>query len=115
MDGTYERSLDLRMPRADAIILLECASELCLERVLRRDGWITRPTEKNHSGGSSYQIDRSHVQYVTQYAWATRPIVLDHVERYGRDKTVVAVQAPEDVDSFLFGVASRPPARWRRA
>jgi adenylate kinase family enzyme len=115
MDGTYERSLDLRMPRADAIILLECAAELCLERVLRRDGWITRPTEKNHSGGSSYQIDRSHVQYVTQYAWATRPIVLDHVERYGRDKTVVAVHAPEGVDSFLFGVASRPPARWKRA
>jgi len=114
MDGTYERSLDLRMPRADAIILLECASELCLERVLQREGWITRPLGKNRSGGSSRQIDRNHVQYVTQYAWVTRPIVLEHVERYGRDKTVVVVQAPEAVDSFLVGVASRPPAHWKR-
>jgi len=114
MDGTYERSLELRMPRAEAIILLECPSELCLERVVRREQKIPRPLGQHRSGGSAHQLDRNHVQYVSQYSWVTRPIVLDHIERYGRGKTVTVVQAPEDVDSFLVGLASRPSARWKR-
>jgi adenylate kinase family enzyme len=114
MDGTYERSLDLRLPRADAVVLLECASELCLERVLRREGWITRPLGERRAGGSSREIDRNHVEYVTQYARVTRPIVLEHVERYCRGKTVVVVQAPEGVNSLLRGLESGRVARWKR-
>jgi len=114
MDGTYERSLDLRLPRADAIVLLECASELCLERVLRRERWITKALGEKRAGGSSRQIDRNHVEYVTQYARVTRPIVLEHVERYCGDENVVVVEAPEGVDSLLRGLESGPLARWKR-
>jgi hypothetical protein len=117
MDGTYERSLDLRIPRADAIILLECPSELCLERVMRRETQIPKPLRRKRCSGSSYQIDRDHLQYVSQYASVTRPIVLKHIERYGRGKTVVVVHAPEAVGPFLSGAAARrgPSARSRPA
>ena len=101
MDGTYERSLDLRMPRADAVILLECPTELCLERVLRRER--ERPIPPRCEGGeaSSDPIDPHHVRYISEYAWVTRPVVLDHLERYGRSKTVAVLPAPEAVGPFL--------------
>jgi adenylate kinase family enzyme len=107
MDGTYERSLDLRIPRADAIILLECPAELCLERVLRRETEIPKLRGRKRRSGSAYQIDQDHVQYVTQYAAVTHPIVLELIERYGRGKAVAVLQAPEAVGSFLSGVAAR--------
>jgi len=101
MDGTYERSLDLRMPRADAIILLDCPSELCLERVLKREKRVPSPQWSSRSDATPAQIDPYHVQYVSQYATVTRPVVLEHIERHGRDKTVVVVQAPEAVEPFI--------------
>jgi len=101
MDGTYERSLDLRIPRSDAIILLECPAALCLERVLQRERqnpsrqWLTR------SGESPKRIDRHHVQYVVHYASTTRPAVLASIERHGRGKTLTVLQVPEAVEPFL--------------
>ena len=101
MDGTYERSLDLRLPRAEAIILLECPSEICLERVLRRESEGPRPVRHDRSSQSPHPIDPHHVQYISQYASVTRPFVLGCIERHGRGKTVVVVQAPEAVGPFL--------------
>jgi adenylate kinase family enzyme len=120
MDGTYERSLDLRIPWADAIILLECPSELCLERVMRRETEIPKSPRRERCGGSSYQIHRDHVQYVSRYASVTRPIVLERIERYGRGKTLAVIRAPEEVGPVLSGVAARRGLRtagpgWRAA
>jgi adenylate kinase family enzyme len=120
MDGTYERSLDLRIPRADAIILLECPSELCLERVMRRETETPKSMRRERCSGSSYQIDRDHVQYVSQYASVTRPIVLERIERYGRGKTLAVVRAPEEVGPFLSDAAAQRGLRtggpgWRAA
>ena len=77
MDGTYERSLDLRMPRAEAIVLLECPSELCLERVLRRESEGAKPVRHDRSSPSPQQIDPHHVRYISHYASVTRPVVLE--------------------------------------
>jgi hypothetical protein len=112
MDGTYERSLDLRVPRADAIVLLECPPELCLERVLRREAESPQRLRRKGCSGSAYQIDRDHLRYVLEYASVTEPIVREQVERYGRGKTVVVVQAPEAMDAFRSDTAA---GRRRRA
>lgn len=101
MDGTYERSLYLRIPRADAIILLECPPELCLERVVRRDAAGAKALRDDRSSESPHAVDPNHVQYIADYASVTRPRVLADIERYGRGKTVAVVPAPEAVDRFL--------------
>jgi adenylate kinase family enzyme len=97
MDGTYERSLDLRIPRADAIILLECPRIQCLKRVFRRqiDAW-----SRGRSDGPR-PIDANHLRYVWQYPAVTRPAVLESIERYGRGKYVVSIDGPEAVEPFL--------------
>lgn len=101
MDGTYERTLDLRLPRTDAIILLECPSELCLERILKREKTVPSPQWVHRASRSPQRIDPHHVRYVSQYASVTRPMVLDAIERYGRGKTVTVVKAPRAVAPFL--------------
>jgi adenylate kinase family enzyme len=108
MDGTYERSLDLRIPRADAIVLLECHRMRCLGRVLRRqaDGWIRSHLEQRHDG--SDRFDANHIRYVWHYPTVTRPAVFADIGRYGRGKPVVLIDGPEGVGAFLSSLGAKP-------
>ena len=107
MDGTYERSLDLRIPQADAIILLECHRMRCLVRVLRRqaDGWIRSHLEESHDG--STRFDANHIRYVWHYPTVTRPAVLADIGRFGRGKPVVLIDGPEGVTPFLSSLGAK--------
>lgn len=107
MDGTYERSLDLRLPRADAIILLECPSELCLERVVERESRTSGAPTRERSRWSTHPIDPHHVGYIARYGTVTHPFVLQQIERYARGKPVAVLQAPDDVEPFLAALQDR--------
>jgi adenylate kinase family enzyme len=101
MDGTYERSLDLRIPRAEAIVLLECPAELCLERVMRRETKTPSPQWLTRSIKAPERIDRDHATYVSSYSSVTRPTVLASIQRHARGKTLVVLEAPEAVEPFV--------------
>jgi adenylate kinase family enzyme len=108
MDGTYERSLDLRIPRADAILLLECAPDRCLERVVRRDAATRDDPRLALASGSAKPVDANHVRYVREYPAVTRPQILACIERYGRGKPVATIPTPEGVAPFLSQLATKP-------
>jgi adenylate kinase family enzyme len=101
MDGTYENSLDLRIPHADAIILLECHRLRCLGRVLRRqlDDWIRSRRDQLANGPTRFDPD--HIRYVWRYPTTTRPAVLAEIERHGRGKPVVVIDGPDGLAPFL--------------
>jgi adenylate kinase family enzyme len=101
MDGTYERSLDLRMSRAEAIVLLEYSSALCLERLLRREMQNPSPQWTVRASRSRDRVDKDHVNYVSRYARATRPAVLASIERHGRGNSVVRLDSPAAAESLV--------------
>lgn len=103
MDGTYERSLDLRLPRADALVLLDCPRTRCLERVLRREG-------------ARGAVDPDHLRYVWNYPRATRPVVLASIALYARGVPVAVVDGPESAAGLLSQLQREPaPAAPDRA
>jgi adenylate kinase family enzyme len=101
MDGTYERSLDLRIPHADAIIVLDCPRNRCLDRVLRRQLESKGKQRRDRAERCAERVDLNHVRYVMQYDEVTRPQIFASIERYGRGKPVAKLRGPEDVDPFV--------------
>jgi adenylate kinase family enzyme len=100
MDGTYERSLDLRIPRADAIILLESSPAHCLARVIERQGSANR-SRPDLPDGYVERLDENHRRYLSGYPEVTRPAVLASIEFHGPNTPVVSLTTPEAIDSLL--------------
>jgi adenylate kinase family enzyme len=101
MDGTYERSLDLRIPRADAIIVLECAPNRCLAHVIERQDRTKHQPRPDLPAGYVEQFDESHRLYVKHYPEVTHPAVLADIERYGPSTPVATLAAPDAIAPFL--------------
>lgn len=98
MDGTYEASLDLRIPAADTAILLECPRWTCLWRVLKRrlnPGDAQRP-----DAPPGQRVDRAFLRYIWRYPSVTRPFVLDAIRRYGADKTLIVLRDARQIASL---------------
>ena len=87
MDGTYERTLDLRAPPADAVVLLEPPRVVCLAGVCaRRLRTGDRPRVDAPPG---QPLDRALLRYVWRYESDTRRVVMSALERYGSHLAVV--------------------------
>ena len=113
MDGTYERSLDLRIPRADAIILLELAPAHCLARVIERQMSAKNEARPDLPDGFIERLNEDHRRYVLRYPEVTRPAVLASIERHGPDTPVVTLAAPEEIDPFVTQLRQTVSARNR--
>jgi len=99
MDGTYESTLDLRIPAADAVILIESSRWTCLWRALKRKATVDDDRRPDAPGGQ--KLDRAFLRYIWQYPAVTRPFVLDCIRQYGPDKTLIQLKTSNDMQRFL--------------
>jgi adenylate kinase family enzyme len=100
MDGTYERTLDLRVPAADAVILLERPRLLCLWGVVRRCLFA----RDRHDAPPGQKVDRAFFNYIWNYPTVTRPLVLRRLREYGPDKGVIVLRGRRGARRFLEAV-----------
>jgi len=111
MDGTYESTLDLRIPAADAVIVLEAGRLTCLLGLLRRrflDGRGRRP-----DAPAGQRIDRAFLRYLWRYPVATRPMLLAKLREHAEGKTVVVVHGRRQARRLVEDVRRLNPARPR--
>jgi len=112
MDGTYESTLDLRIPAADVIVLIETSRWTCLWRMLRRQA--TMDDHQKPDAPIGQKLDRSvfrrrkalshyasWIRYIWRYPAVTRPFVVDCIHQYGSDKTLVRLGNSKEIESFL--------------
>lgn len=105
MDGTYESTLDLRVPAAEAIIVIEGSRWRCLWRVLRR--------AMIHRGGPRpdapprQPIDIPFLRYIWRYNTETRQRVNALIEKHGADKRVVVLNGPKDINGLIAEMDAR--------
>jgi len=99
MDGTYERSLDLRVPAADAVVLIDSSRAGSLWRVIKRklaDG----PSRKDAPPGQP--IDRAFLRYIWRYARDTQPLV--DASLAGSDCFSVRLRSPREGRRLIEGL-----------
>jgi adenylate kinase family enzyme len=103
MDGTYESTLDLRIPAADMIIVLELQRVLCVLGLLRRRFLGMRPRPDAPPGE---RIDLAFLRYVWHYPDVTRPLLLSQLDQYGEGKMVVVLRGRSETRPLADAVAS---------
>lgn len=86
MDGTYESTLGLRVPAAEAVVMLERSRVLCLLGVLRRR-LFGRHRRADAPPGE--RLDRAFLRYVWRYPVETRPVLLAHLRAHEGNTLVV--------------------------
>ncbi|SBT68131.1 Adenylate kinase [Micromonospora sediminicola] len=103
MDGNYAGTLDLRLPRADALMLCDPSRILCLTRVLRRR-WTGRAVSDPRADlpdGCPERIDLDLLRHVWRYPRDSRPRVLAAVAAYAPTIPVHRLRGPRDVARLL--------------
>lgn len=99
MDGTYEASLDLRLPAADAIIFIASSRWSCLWRVVaRRLPGRRRPVDETTHG---HALTGFFLRYVFRFPDVTQPEVLRLLDEAAHGKPLLLLQGRRAVDRLM--------------
>jgi adenylate kinase family enzyme len=99
MDGTYESTLDLRIPAAEAIIMVDRPRWSCLWGVLRRSmAYRNRPRP---DAPPDQPIDLAYLRYIWKYPERTDMLVRELIDRHGPRKPVIRLDRREHVAALL--------------
>ena len=99
MDGTYESTLDLRLPAADAVILMNDWSFLRLYRVLIRRFGGGDKTRADAPPGQKLDID--YLRYIFFFSKISGSIIANQLSRHGAGKVLMTLSGQRDVDRLL--------------
>ena len=95
MDGTYEASLDLRIPAADAFVYIRRNRWICLWRVIsRRWRHRWRPQAESSPG---HALTSFFLRYVLRFPTATEPEVLRLIAEQARDRPLIVLDGADNV------------------
>ncbi|MGB5259910.1 MAG: adenylate kinase [Gammaproteobacteria bacterium] len=105
MDGTYESTLDLRVPAAEAIIEVNCPRWISLWQVLRRSRYYRNRPRPDAPAGQP--IDLAYLRYIWKYPAETSAIVAELIEKHGPDKPVIRLDSRKSMDAFMLALQKR--------
>ncbi len=109
MDGTYESTLDLRIPAAEAIIMVNRPRWSCLWGVLRRS--LTYRNKPRPDAPPDQPIDLPYLRYIWRYPTRTDPLVAGLIEQHKPQIPVIRVGNRESVHVLLSALQQAATAR----
>ncbi|MDA8061171.1 MAG: adenylate kinase [Actinomycetota bacterium] len=112
-DGNYSSTLDLRLERADTVIVLALPRWLCMVRVLGR--WWHNGGRAVQAEGCPERLDPAFLRWVWSYPVEGRARLDAELGRHAGRLRVVELATPKEVRLFLAAVdpkaaAGPPPA-----
>ena len=105
MDGTYERTLHLRVPAAQSIIIVERSRAYCLWRGFRRAVFLRHVPRPDAPQGERFTLP--FVRYIWRYPRDTKPIIARVLADHGAGKIVIVLRTPADVVRLLRELVQR--------
>jgi adenylate kinase family enzyme len=108
MDGTYESTLDLRIPAAEAIIMVDRPRLSCIWGVIRRSMiYRNRPRP---DAPPDQPIDLAYLRYIWRYPVRTDALVRELIDRHGSQLPVIRLEKRKHVEALLAAVQAAPAA-----
>ena len=104
MDGNYDSSLDLRLPRADTVVWFDYPRRVAIPRVLWRVAKTYGRVREDLAPGCPEKIDWEFLRYVWEFPLKERPRVVAMLAEHGRHLTPVVFGRDRDARRFLDGV-----------
>lgn len=99
IDGSYNRTLAIRLERADLVVFLDFSTWRCLWRVGKR-WWVYRgQIRPDVAAGCKERIDLEFLRFVWSYRRQKRPMLLEQLRKYSGH--TVTLHNPRQVKAFL--------------
>jgi adenylate kinase family enzyme len=109
-DGNFFETLEQRLPRADALIILDRSRWLCLFRVLWR-ACFQRYERPDLPAGCPEGLDWKLLRYVWRYNAVSRPALEAARLAFGRDVPTIRLRNDREVIAFLKTMPRSRPSR----
>lgn len=101
MDGNYDSSLDLRLPRADTVIWFDYPRHQCLRRVVKRIATTYGKARPDMAPGCPEQLDLEFLRWIWNFNRRERPALVHRLASDGSHLTPVIFRRDADVSQFL--------------
>jgi adenylate kinase family enzyme len=109
IDGTYDNSLDIRLPHADTIIFLDFPKGVCLRRVIGRMLRGYGRVRPDMADGCRERFDGAFIKFVWEYRKIRRPRILTAMKEYSPDTKVIRLVSSREVDLFARELKEKAP------
>ena len=96
IDGNYNRTIEMRLKRCDAVFLLDLPLEVCLAGIEARVG-----AAREDMPWYETEVDSEFRQFVLDFPKESLPRVYELIQQYREGKTVVVFKSREEVDTYL--------------
>lgn len=101
MDGTYDNSLDIRLPRADTVIFLDYPRRICLWHAAKRIAANHGQVRSDMAKGCPEKIDWSFIKWIWNYRRDRYPVIYDSLEKYFSHGTLIVFRNPSEAAKYL--------------
>lgn len=99
MDGNYRSTIDLRLPVADTIILLDPPRLVCFYRVSKRRFANNRTDE---IAGCKERVSWNLLSWILwKYPQVARKDMLERIERVRQEKQIITLRTKKEIEDFL--------------
>ena len=105
-DGTYESTLDLRIPAAEAIIMVDRPRWSCLWGVVRRS--LIYRNKPRLDAPSDQPIDLPYLRYIWLYPVRTDTLVRELIKKHGPEIPVIRLDKRESIGMLISALRAAP-------
>jgi adenylate kinase family enzyme len=105
IDGTYEQSLELRVPRAEAILVLRASRLKCLWGVFQRR--IRLRGRERPDAPAKQPLDWAFIRYVWCYPSRSDPLIERTLREHGAELRAIELDGEIGARTLLARVAAR--------
>ncbi|EKE11701.1 MAG: topology modulation protein [uncultured bacterium] len=105
MDGNYRSTLDIRIPKSDAIVWLDFSPLVCFRRVLKRR---LRKNRVDDIEGCRERVTFELLKWVLwTFPRINRKEIEEKIEQIKKEKDIYILRSDREVNNFLLKLKSR--------
>lgn len=101
IDGNFNRTMELRIQKCDAVIFLDYPREVCIEGIRSRVGKV-----REDIPWVEHELDKDFLKFVNAFETESRPNILDLLEKYS-EKQVIIFHSRDEGDQYLQNLAKK--------
>ncbi|WP_053959349.1 DNA topology modulation protein [Sulfobacillus thermosulfidooxidans] len=102
IDGTYGKTLDIRLRQADTVIFLDVSRYICLWRAMKRIQQHYGDTRGDMAEGCEERLDGEFLRYIWRFPRDQRPRILSQLQQaHLRGSKIIHLRHSSEISHFL--------------
>ncbi len=101
IDGNYGGTMEIRLNAADTIIFLDIHRTICVYRAFKRMIQYRNKTRPDMGAGCDERFDLQFFKWIWEYPKKKRSAILEKLEELNKEKKVIILKSPNEVQQFL--------------